>query len=96
MQFPYNEEQVLAQQRLGIRWQRPSDRFEFREIQVDVRQREQDGKDKERRAVQKQVVAPHQPVINLGPLQRDQSQQRVGILDWIEAFEDDAAGGAQS
>ena len=61
MEFPHNEEEVLPQQRLGIRWQRSGDHIEFGQIQVDVCQREQNGENKERRAVQEQVIAPQQP-----------------------------------
>ena len=96
MQFSRNHEQFLAQQWIGIGWQRSSKRFKFREIQVNVHQREQDGEDKERRAVQKQVVAPQQPGKDSRPLQRDEPQQWVSILDRVQTFEDDAAGCAQS
>ena len=74
----------------------PETSFFLRRIEVDIREREQNGEDKKGRAEQEQAVTPYQPMKDRGPLQLQQAQQRVGVMDRIETLKHDPAGRAQS
>jgi hypothetical protein len=63
---------------------------------VNVRQREQDGEDQERRAEQEVAIATQQTMKDRGPLQCQQPHQRIGVMDRIKTLKNDPAGSTQS
>src|SRR5258708_35924663 len=96
MQLARDEDQVLPSAWIGERREWPRHRVHIRRIEVDIGQRQQDRYKDKRCCVQKQVVAPDQPIEDLWPLQCDQTQQRVRIMDRIETLEDDTGGRANT
>src|ERR1700722_13753851 len=61
-----------------------------------VGEREHHGQDKERSAVQKQIVAPHQGMKYRSTFPGDQAQQRVAFVDGVKTMEHDATSHAQA